>query len=60
MSWLKATLTRTLAGQIVHVVLVVARPELKVNHFLVALSVFFVAAISGIGSEVDTGAGDLR
>jgi ABC-type uncharacterized transport system permease subunit len=53
MSWLKGTLTRAAAGQVVHVVLAVVRPELQVDHVLVGLAVFFAAAISGVGSDVE-------
>jgi hypothetical protein len=53
MSFLKAMLTRAAAGQVVHVVLALVRPEVKVNHILVTLVVFFVAAISGVGTEAD-------
>ena len=55
MAWLKGFFTRAAAGQVVHIVLTVVRPEVKVNHFLIALVVFFVAAVSGVGiGEADS------
>lgn len=57
MNWLNGVLTRAAAGQVVHIALWVMRPEMKVNHFLVALVVFFTAAISGISHE-EAGGGD--
>jgi hypothetical protein len=48
MSWIKVVLTRVVVGEIVHVVVRVVAPSVKVDHFLVVLTVFLVATGFGV------------
>lgn len=60
MTWFKVALTRLAVGEIVHVTVKVANPDLKVDHLLVVLIVFFVTTAFGVrhgsGTTGDPGA----
>jgi hypothetical protein len=60
MSWVKVVLTRWCVGEVVHVVLKVVQPGLKVDHFLVVLIVFFVTTAFGVAPGSDPSTGEPR
>lgn len=53
MTWFKVALTRIAVGEIVHIAVKVANPEVRVDHLLVVLIVFFVTTAFGV--SVGTG-----
>ncbi len=48
MSWVNVAFTRLLVGEIVHLVLKVLAPGMRVDHLLVVISVFFVTTAFGV------------
>ena len=48
MSWVNVAFTRLLVGEIVHLVLKVFAPGMRVDHLLVVISVFFVTTVFGV------------
>ncbi|MFI7672442.1 hypothetical protein [Actinophytocola sp. NPDC049390] len=60
MSWINVAFTRLLVGEIVHLVLKVFVPGMRVDHLLVVISVFVVTTAFGVVPSSKATSGEPR